>query len=158
MRKACRKCGRELPIDQFYRHSMMADGHLNFCKLCVRKRVRAHREVNEHVRGYDRERAKTPARKVLSRENTKRWRIANPEKYQAETAVGNAVRDGKLARGVCEVCGATRVHAHINNYSKPLDVTWLCAKHHHRLHAKIRMTCEAHSSPHTGGIIAPRNA
>lgn len=58
-------------------------------------------------------------------------RAKNPLKYKARTAVGNAVRDGRLIKGPCEVCGTTkRVQAHHHDYSKPLDVRWLCFQHH----------------------------
>ena len=32
--KTCRKCGRELPIDDFQRDKAMKDGHKNACKTC----------------------------------------------------------------------------------------------------------------------------
>jgi hypothetical protein len=30
----------------------------------------------------------------------------------------------------CEVCGATKVEKHHPDYSKPLEVRWLCREHH----------------------------
>jgi len=54
-----------------------------------------------------------------------------PEKYRARTAVSNAIRDGKLLREPCSGCGKTgRIHAHHDDYSKPLDVVWLCEMCH----------------------------
>lgn len=62
--------------------------------------------------------------------------MENPTAYRAHTAVGNALRDGKLERMPCEVCGTgDKVHAHHKDYAKPLEVVWLCARCHHRLHA-----------------------
>lgn len=43
--------------------------------------------------------------------------------------VNNAIRDGKIARQPCEVCGR-KAQAHHEDYSKPLDVRWLCFQHH----------------------------
>lgn len=55
--KVCKKCGRALPISEFYVHKQMGDGHLSFCKECVRARVHKHRENNiERIREYDRNR------------------------------------------------------------------------------------------------------
>ncbi len=38
----------------------------------------------------------------------------------------------------CEVCGSTvRVVAHHDDYSKPLEIRWLCRSHHGLLHAEL---------------------
>jgi hypothetical protein len=66
-----------------------------------------------------------------------RQRAQNPVKYKAVTAVGNALRDGKLAKGACEKKGRDckgPIHAHHDDYMKPLEVRWLCRKHHELLH------------------------
>mgnify|MGYP001611599223 CR=1 FL=1 len=48
-------------------------------------------------------------------------------------AVAKAIQDGVLVREPCEVCGNPKVDGHHDDYSKPLDVRWLC-RSHHRLH------------------------
>lgn len=36
----------------------------------------------------------------------------------------------------CEVCGTTeKVERHHHDYSKPLEITFLCRAHHHELHS-----------------------
>jgi hypothetical protein len=64
----------------------------------------------------------------------KSWAERNPEKRAAQIVVGNALRDGRLVRGLCERaaeggCGK-RIEAHHDDYSKPLKVRWLCSVHH----------------------------
>jgi hypothetical protein len=67
------------------------------------------------------------------------WRRANPEKYACHIAAAGALLRGQLVKQPCEVCGATeeqsRIDAHHSDYSKPLEVRWLCRAHHVRLHA-----------------------
>lgn len=48
-----------------------------------------------------------------------------------------AVNLGKLKRMPCEVCGDPKSHGHHEDYSKPLDVQWLCSKHHRAVHTKV---------------------
>lgn len=56
----------------------------------------------------------------------------------AREAVGNALKYGKLIRHPCKECGESKVHAHHPDYERPLDVQWLCPKHHMQLHARLR--------------------
>jgi hypothetical protein len=80
-------------------------------------------------------RARHPERaREADRPAKRRWNARNAEKIRAHTAVHNAIRRRKLQRGPCEVCGADRVHAHHDDYSKPLVVRWLCPLHHRQLH------------------------
>ncbi len=55
-------------------------------------------------------------------------------KVNARGSVRCRVYRGTLKRKPCEVCGDVETHAHHADYSKPLDVRWLCAKHHKELH------------------------
>lgn len=42
--KVCFKCGELKPLDQFHKHKMMSDGHLNKCGVCTTNDVRLWRE------------------------------------------------------------------------------------------------------------------
>lgn len=71
-------------------------------------------------------------------QRTATWRANHPEKRLAHQAVQTAVRNGSLARKPCEVCSSeVRTHAHHDDYSKPLDVIWLCHQHHMERHAML---------------------
>ncbi|MFC3167994.1 MULTISPECIES: hypothetical protein [Paracoccus] len=62
------------------------------------------------------------------------WRRANLPKYNAHLAVQRALSSGALQRQSCEVCGAETVDAHHDRYDEPLNVRWLCRRHHVKLH------------------------
>lgn len=57
-----------------------------------------------------------------------------PEKVNARESVHRAVRSGRLIKQPCKVCGESKVFAHHVDYSKPLEVEWLCRKHHREVH------------------------
>jgi hypothetical protein len=81
-------------------------------------------------RARDRARNGTPERLASLQASKDRY----PEKHRARVAVHNAVARGTLKKEPCEVCGDVRVQAHHEDYSKPLDVAWLCVRHHRPRH------------------------
>jgi hypothetical protein len=65
------------------------------------------------------------------------WQKRNPEKLKAHHAINHAVEDGKLIKPLmCQRCGAeTKLEGHHKDYSKPLDVEWLCEICHTKEHS-----------------------
>jgi hypothetical protein len=55
-------------------------------------------------------------------------------KLAARRAIRNRIYRGYMKRGSCDVCGVPNADAHHANYSKPLEVRWLCRKHHAEAH------------------------
>lgn len=138
--KTCFKCGEQKALSAFYKHPQMGDGHLNKCKDCARKDVKKnYRDNIEHYRRYEKDRIARPERRAQQVRYQRKRRAAHPEKYAANSAVHNAIRDGKLIRpDSCEMCGsADKIQAHHHDYNKPLDVVWLCYKCHMAEHGKI---------------------
>ncbi len=130
--KKCFKCKEIKPLSEFYKHNQMADGRLNKCKGCANDDVKQNRIKRiDYYRDYDRKRGNRQ-----SREYRKSHRERYPNKYKAQTMTNNAVRDKRLFREPCEVCGSETVHAHHDDYLKPLNVRWLCAAHHRQWHAE----------------------
>lgn len=142
--KTCFKCGASKPLDEFYKHPAMADGHLGKCKDCTKLDMRIDRQTKPRVREYDRQRTGLPQRKALRGRITAEWRTKHPDRALAHEAAKNAVRDGKLTSpGLCQGCGLPkRLEKHHPDYSKPLLVVWLC-KPCHALADKIRRAVEA---------------
>lgn len=71
-----------------------------------------------------------------SNHTKKAWIERNPEKRSAHVTLGNAVRDGKIEKpSSCPKCGReTRIIGHHDDYSKPLEVEWMCSKCHRKEH------------------------
>lgn len=136
-RKRCFKCGQEKPITEFYKHPMMADGHLGKCKECNKLDVRNnYRARKPRYQEYYKLRDQAGWRKQWRKDAQIRYRKTNPEKYRAHTIASDAIRDGKLIRQPCEKCGNLKSEAHHDDYSKPLEVRWLCFKHHREFHGQ----------------------
>lgn len=64
--------------------------------------------------------------------------FAGVDKSAARRRVSTAIRIGKLTKQPCETCGIKKVHAHHDDYSKPLEVKWFCTKHHAKIHVELR--------------------
>ena len=126
--KRCFKCEVELSISNFYKHPMMADGHLGKCKACTRYDVRENRKKRlDYYLEYDRERSRDPKRiKAIGQRD--------PVRKAAGLALRAAVAAGRVVKRPCEVCGNPKSEAHHDDYSKPLDVMWVCRKHHADIH------------------------
>jgi hypothetical protein len=148
--KVCRECELEKPFSDFYKHAAMSDGHLNKCAECVKARVKKHREINrEKILAHDKLRSKKPhrvlARKLYSqteagkqarKKATKTYHKRYPMKYAAHVIFRNYVRDGKIiAETFCSCCKSTeKIEGHHDDYTKPLEVRWLCEKCHKEWH------------------------
>ena len=62
-----------------------------------------------------------------------------PDKHKAHRIVTNRLKYGvSLQRKPCERCNNEKSEAHHEDYTRPLDVTWLCRSCHARRHREIR--------------------
>jgi|SRR5580658_3767702 hypothetical protein len=102
--------------------------------------------LEAYHRGWVRQNLKTAASYL------REWRQTNKEKYNAQInewqknnrdkvnayrKLYRAIKSGKVQRQyVCQDCGskASRIDAHHEDYSKPLDVLWLCRQCHRNRH------------------------
>lgn len=97
-----------------------------------RRRSKKWREANrerhlEVKRNYRRRHAERLATEEQERN------LREPQKRKARDMVNARVRRGTMSKGPCEResddCLGP-IQAHHDDYSKPLDVRWLCARHH----------------------------
>ncbi len=130
--KVCFKCSRALPRTEFYAHPMMGDGLLGKCRGCAKADVRANREKRaDYYNAYDRARARKGLKRRLL------WSKNNKGMVAASHAVTRAIQKGLMLRQPCSECGDAKSHGHHEDYSKPLEVIWLCQKHHRRRHSEL---------------------
>jgi hypothetical protein len=151
--KTCIKCGELKEIIEFYRHTGMTDGHLNKCKRCCRiDSISNRRSKIEYYKAYDRNRGDLPHRKKARDEYNKtdaykkshatsnaKWSRKNKYKKKSHCRVKRAVYAGKIQKQPCLICGSENVQAHHEDYSKPLDVIWLCSSCHAKRHKEKRL-------------------
>lgn len=139
----CVRCGAEKPLSDYYAKDRT-------CKECRKAAVRKNRlEKVDYYREYDRDRnmredrvqarkdyIQTDAGKESRSKTVLKYRKENPTKRAAHNAVNNAVRDGYLTKeSACSECGSSdRVEAHHDDYSRQLEVRWLCCKCHNDWH------------------------
>lgn len=144
MTYTCKVCDVTSDAAEFYK------GVTSRCKECHKLKVKENREANaDYYREYDakrfqddpkvRQRHKryqaTEAGRESTRKARQKWINKRPEARAAHLILGNAVRDGKIQKpNHCSRCNAVKksrhIHAHHHDYTKPLDVTWICVQCH----------------------------
>jgi hypothetical protein len=137
MKKLCKWCDTKRAVEDFYKHPMMASGRLNKCRFCCTTSQRKnYRDKWGEKQEYEKIRGQTPhrKRKVLEYQRTRRSKY--PEKDKARRTVAYYVRTGKLIKAPCRICGDRKSEAHHADYSKPLEVDWLCHFHHRQLEGR----------------------
>lgn len=142
----CKSCAEEKSEIDFYKSNLAR------CKECIKIASRKNRIENiERARAYDKLRASMPHRVKARVEYQKtdsfksshakavaKNRLQFSERSNARNLVAKAVKVGKLIRQPCFICGSEIVEAHHPDYERPLDVTWLCKKHHREAHDLLK--------------------
>ena len=79
--------------------------------------------------------------RIYSKNHISPYRLKNPNYQKAITKVQSAIKKGTLIRLSCARCGNKKTFAHhpFYRYSKPLEVIWLCGKHHKIVHAEEKL-------------------
>jgi ribosomal protein S27AE/DNA-directed RNA polymerase subunit RPC12/RpoP len=140
----CTKCGRP-----FEPSAWMVKNRKHYrCPPCTRDRVHQW-EAERRAKGLPLRRSETDAA-YHQRSDVKARKAAAMARYYRDprTSPRHRARDllrkeinaGRIQRQPCEQCGAPRSQAHHDDYSKPLDVRWLCGKCHRAVHRAMRRT------------------
>lgn len=139
--KKCFKCGRTLPIDAFYRHPMMADGHLNKCKECAKKDVHEKYIENRKIEEYvEKERAR-------GRDKYRRLGYSSRRSAHSENRYTRAFL---LRRGI-EIGLGDEVHHW--DYGRPNDVFILSRSDHKYIHRFLVFDRESNLFRNNGVLL-----
>jgi hypothetical protein len=138
----CKYCGKDKTPDEFYPVSRLK------CKKCYCERQREYdikhkKRIAEYRKEYypkwyaknGRNRADNYCEAMI------RWQIEHKEECKAKGKVAYAIKTGKLKRpNICSKCHKTKktIIAHHDDYSKPLEVRWLCHSCHKLLHLELK--------------------
>lgn len=133
--KTCSRCKLQKQEVEFYFDKRAPDGLKSQCKAChtegnIRTRSpEKHRTANLEFMRKDRQ---INLDKYRLRERIASRNRPRDDKVQARYILNLAVRQHKITRPqVCEKCHERkRITAHHSDYSKPLDVVWLCYECH----------------------------
>ena len=93
------------------------------CRTCNTKHAKKYRENN-------RQKINQIAYKSMYK---------NMDKHLARLRVYYQIRNGRMVKKECEKCGNAVTEAHHRDYSKPLDVQWLCRICHASLHKHLSL-------------------
>ena len=130
--KECSKCKTFKFKCHFYKLKSGADGLYAQCKECHKIQVSEYTREN-----IDKivEKSKTPKGREIQKRSTESWVTKNRSKKNIHVQTSHAIRSGLIKKKNCEVCNESYlVDAHHDDYNKPLNIRWLCRKHHKKFH------------------------
>ncbi len=122
MERWCSGCKKILDSSKFNKH--LRDGYQAYCRKCRCKYDKSRKGISRHGITTSEEATRT----------SRAYRARYPERYLAFLLVKRAIRSGKLKKAPCEKCSSINSLGHHADYSKPLDVNWLCLQHHNEVH------------------------
>lgn len=135
--RTCKMCRISKPTADFNKNANRKDGLEWKCKQCKGKLAKEYRlnnieQIIASQRKWDavnQEKVKAARRKAVAK-----FRESNPKAIFAQSQVAHAVKMNYVSKLPCFECGSESVEAHHPDYDAPLDVIWLCRKHHAQLH------------------------
>ena len=145
--KECSACGKRKEESEFCVNKATSDGLTYRCRVCLGEYQKARRERLNASRPPDWKKKTEDMAAYM-----KAWKEAHPgymtkakadwlkrnkDRQRVRDAVRYALKTGKLVKTACQVCGKDEVDGHHPDYSRPLDVVWLCKEHHSQVHKMV---------------------
>lgn len=123
MKRICLNCKKKL----------IKDGSIKFCSRKCYGQYRSKYYVGE----------KSSAWKGGITKNLSLYHFFRRHKIQKQDEayhkLNGALKRGKIEKEKCFFCNNPKTESHHYDYSKPLDVIWICTKCHGKLHILLRL-------------------
>jgi hypothetical protein len=154
--KACVRCKVTQLRSAFVQDRRSRDGLQSYCRSCANAAARKYRHTEAgralrreykkrpYVRAQmarrrrERRASAHPTQRALDRRHAAKFKMMYPEKVLARQTLQKAVSRGLVKRPAnCSSCclpSRRTLHGHHDDYSKPLDVVWLCGPCHRIRH------------------------
>ena len=134
--KKCSKCKTEKDKNSFYIDKHKKDGLTSSCIYCCRKtgkksilkNIDSVRERSNKYNKKNREKINSYLNEKYKNDDLHRFKILVRRK------TNYYIKNNKINKLPCEVCGDKKSEAHHNDYNNFLDITFLCNKHHNEWH------------------------
>lgn len=133
--KVCSSCKMKKPVSCFGKDRGPLDGLYSHCKECRKIRTRLDYEKRkEKILTYCKQYRKTERGKETRKKELAHYKTT--PNYKAGYLLTNAVRDGRIIKPkTCSKCSVGgKIHGHHYNYTKPLEVVWVCKDCHQWIH------------------------
>jgi hypothetical protein len=152
MERECTICKLIKPLEEFGKSPKGKYGHDAQCKKCrYAKTGRAHFLRNKekcyenaakwHAKNRDHINEKSRERYAIDKSPIIERDRRHAEKIKAQHLVQTYVRRGKILKPkICSICNceSKKIEGHHADYSKPLEVIWVCSRCHHNIHKSLK--------------------
>lgn len=137
----CTKCHKDKPLSDF--RDSKHGYHCKDCRLAMHREwrrrniIKARKYQQDYYAKFGKNRREWT---VDMSEAIEEWRKNNPEKFAAKSIIHRAVQRGKIIKPKkCTKCGReVLLSGHHPDYTKPLEVIWLCGSCHKLLHLAMK--------------------
>lgn len=96
-------------------------------------RVGYYKTCKECKKSYQKQYTKSEAGKAVQAKADQARKEKFAHKRSARSKTFTAIKNGTIQVLPCLICG-DKAEAHHHDYSRPLDVMWLCRTHHRETH------------------------
>lgn len=141
--KICTTCKKEKLSSEFSKSPISKDGLQYKCKNCTAKYQQYYKTSGMKKINYTKYN-KTEKGKEVRRKTRTNYKKHNPEKHRCRWIVWNGLKLKSINRPtICDKCSKYCVpDAHHENYSKPLEIIWLCKQCHFEIHCMFLLECK----------------